>query len=289
MPITITPAPPAGVVGPGIPIDFSSDFIGPLPSNTVWDVAINTDAEGAFTYYRVLIPFDGKQLFWVPMQDLDENVLTTFAQPAHASQVYVSAQINVGGTIVDSGTVQKQFDATTGLAPLQRAWSQRIQAGGEGGLTPPQAAQLTDIWDWVQRVFTYGVSSLVSTPLGALITHPPVESLGLSPEVDFWSGRGAATHPGPIGPVSAYGLSLELWESPPVLGFKDGWVQEYEVRLIQVATTHLTANGSVEYVSELLDLNVNRTVWLWRNFAPNRILYDVAPGVTIRAQWLFLF
>lgn len=139
MPITITLPPPGTRIGPGYVIQLSSDFIGPLPLGTQFEVRISTHPEG---FPNVIWQFIPTQQPTVAIFVADR--FTTSSQngaesvPA-GSSVHVIAELKTNDqTVIDSGRVDATYDPTTMM------W-QHINENtgtGSGGLTGEQAAQL---------------------------------------------------------------------------------------------------------------------------------------------------
>lgn len=139
MPITITLPPPGTSVGPGYVIQLSSDFVGPLPLGTQFEVRISTHPEGTPNVIWQFIPTQQPTVaifvadrFTTSAQNGAESV------PA-GSSVHVIAELKTNDqTVIDSGRVDATYDPTTMM------WQHINQntGTGSGGLTAEQAAQL---------------------------------------------------------------------------------------------------------------------------------------------------
>jgi hypothetical protein len=286
MPITITPAPPNNTVGPGIFVHWSSDFIGPIPLNWQWVVIYTTSTEpGGQIIRRFNVPtvtgeHDHLMLPWV--EDTGGSQGLQAAVQGQDVHVFVTLESPTG--VQDSGAVTAKWDGTSGLG--EQIQLKPTGGGGGGGLTPEQAATLTAILAAVTTVFPISSTADIAGTAVQLLTHPPLELLSVVDSSDLISGDGALTHPGILGPVNAYGVIVRFITVPVGFGVIHGVAPTYINRVIQLATTHLTAGGSLEYISEQKDFHQDGTLWMWSNFAPHRLAYSVAPGCLVSIQWI---
>lgn len=109
------PAPPGGVVGPGIALELASDFIGPLPDGSYYDVVITT-IPGEEAVWEERCPwFPGNRIFWLGTES-QGNTSTPF-QPT----LPVGAQVSINVTLqeptgqVDSGSAPATWQPTLGI------------------------------------------------------------------------------------------------------------------------------------------------------------------------------
>lgn len=132
MPIVIE-VPVSGTVGPGQLIRFTSDFIGPLPTNTSWRIKIGTEADTTNPFLTILKPAGGIPIGTTQVLIFDQGeVVSTLplSQPIGGATVHVNAELVTDTGVIDSGTRTAVWDATTGLG--QQVF--QLQSTG-GGLT----------------------------------------------------------------------------------------------------------------------------------------------------------
>lgn len=142
MPISITLPPPGTFVGPGYVIQLSSDFIGPLPLGTQFEVRISTHPEGQPNVIWQFIPTQQPTIaifvadrFTTSSQNGAETV------PA-GSSVHVIAELKTDAQVVlDSGRVDATYDPST---MLWQHINENTAAQGGGGLTTTEKQQLQD-------------------------------------------------------------------------------------------------------------------------------------------------
>jgi hypothetical protein len=140
VPITITLPPPGDRVGPGFPITLISDFVGPLPTGSQFEVDMATDAEFQSLVNRVVVPTNTTALRF-PLNTFSNGTLylpDVVLQPGATVRVRAQLTTPTSG-VIDSGVTA----APVTWDPNAMLW-QVIQAQGStgGGLTTDQAAQL---------------------------------------------------------------------------------------------------------------------------------------------------
>jgi hypothetical protein len=116
VPITITLPGPGTAVGPGYRLELQSSLIGPIPTNSHFQVTIGTDAEGLNPIIRQLIPTTTHDAATIigRRQEVADEATQTVAQPG--ATVHVIAELLDGGQVVqDSGAQQVTWDPTTML------------------------------------------------------------------------------------------------------------------------------------------------------------------------------
>lgn len=283
MPITID-AQSEPRLGPGSFFTLTTDFVGPIPLEWRWQLTILADDEGAA--YVTSAPSNGTH-----------SISGILATPGggwsltHTPGVFPNngAELTVQLELLDEGfEVQDDGESTVLTWTTQGDFQRQINTpGGAGeGLTDTQAVQLASIPTAVTATFLGTLGEAILRGVGDLILHPPISFLIEDGDPLTLTGRGSLTRPsGPI-EVNAFGATLSFFTIPAGFGFRDGNVLEYHERIVQLATTHELANGSREVLTEVLDLNTDGFMWLWRNALPNRILYDVTPGCVVILRWL---
>jgi len=165
VPVTITPQTSTPAVGPGLPLTWTSDFIGPLNTTAFWRVNYASDAEGLKPVFKYELdahqsPSGGFTMFVNAPRTV--NVEGQF-QLTRGQQTHVIVELVENSVVIDSGSSTIPWDDTAGLG-LQL---QTKPTGQGSGLTTEQAKQLSDI-----NVAT-AVSNLVNTITLTDLTQGP--------------------------------------------------------------------------------------------------------------------
>jgi hypothetical protein len=128
MPITITPAPPAGIVGPGVPLQLFSDFIGPIPTDGFWDITITSIPGELIVWNERKAFFPGNRTYWLGNGQQVSDVLENQTSPQAGEQVAINVGLNDTTGIVDTGSVTATWEPTLGLG-FQVATTPRATGG----------------------------------------------------------------------------------------------------------------------------------------------------------------
>ena len=280
MPITFTPNPFGPQLGPGIPIGFSSDFVGPLPVGSFWHVMLYQGSEPTINWYDVTIPtqspFAGR--WWPFTQNVGASQTVNINRTLQANQpAHVTVELNDGNGVVDSGTLSGNWDVLSGL-PMQI----EQKPIGSGSFTAQDRAQLNLA---VQQSSVDLTSTAVPTdlhvvPVGKLPGDVPL----------LWSER--------VGPFSLTGRgTLDLlgqgirgiWTGlrwfyeviPPQWGMKPGAIDEFQPRPAQLVPIFQLGSGE-EIGNPILDTNSSGGFERLELFAfTGKIAFDVSPGWTV--------
>lgn len=202
MPITITPVSPTGVVGPGLPLQLSSSFIGPLSENAVVLITISTDLEGVNVLWQQAFKMEVPQLIVYPVTDAGGSLVIGNMMVNDGADVRVIAELeDPAGTPIDSGAITAPLNTQQGLANVVHLKDVQPTA-----LTPDQALQLSQV-----HATVFPVASMDGMGL-SILTAP----------------GGVASFDGPLpGPVM--GILLRLDQVPdqlvPISGDPDYWRQ----------------------------------------------------------------
>jgi len=141
MPITITPAPTFNGVGPGLWIDVASDFVGPLPTGTVWTTQIlpvGTE-NNILTQHTVWTNNHQRIKLWDPNDSISQFPAAFVAE---GTTVTVAVQLQEPGFVIDdTGSTTAPFSSTNGLSTFMQDWANK----GNVTLNPTQSEQLTNI------------------------------------------------------------------------------------------------------------------------------------------------
>jgi hypothetical protein len=206
VPITIVVPTPDNVVGPGLVVQWSSDFIGPLPSGTILLTQISDDPEflnvDRSTRLVVNSPQGAVELLTAPT---GINATGGIRSWDEGRQVHVQMQLFDPAhpqTPIDSGTLTTTWSSTVSLQTLIQR-----EAGnqGGGGLTDQQAQQLAETHlatvpalniDALTTInLTPGGpsagpinSALPDTTFGFIvrIANVPIDLLPQTPDGDYW-------------------------------------------------------------------------------------------------------
>src|SRR5215471_830402 len=203
----ITPIPVRGVapvIGLGVTLQLQSTFIGPLPSDTFWRVAVTDtgDPEGnnPFIAMRFAGSSNPQQVIFNPGPgDIQVNGI-----PSHADgdQVLVIPTLeDSAGNALDSGSFELPWTTTRGLGQQNLL---QLSSGG-GGLTSQQAQQLQESHESTFPSISLDALTLINlTPggptgdfVGAQLTAPvfgvivriasvPSNLSPQTPDGDYW-------------------------------------------------------------------------------------------------------
>jgi|SRR5215471_2895805 len=143
--ITITPPSPQGLLTPFALVQVVSDFIGPVPDGTTWQITI----------YSSLEPGQGQDLYQITKGDVHSAIGQFVIGPTADQQTFINPEVVVrdetdvhvtvelvqpGNVVIDSGTVTGKWNSTAGFQ-----LSPPLSIPGAGGLTEQQAQQLTEV------------------------------------------------------------------------------------------------------------------------------------------------
>lgn len=285
MPITIF-APnttTGGAVGPGALISVRTDFVGPFPSDAVWDFQVL----GGPTFERVY--WDQRFSCTGPIFKgyLGEGSLENMAQldvgivqrALQNEPVHLVARLAVPST----GFLEQQ-SFTSGVYDETATMPRLFQAGVPAQVPEQLLVDASDSATQTTRVFEQGITS-VSIPVADLLLHPPLGLLKLSISPGVLSGVGRIQLFGQ--PVDvAYGLWWSIVEVPIGFGLTEGVINEFEQRLIQLRVVHNIAGQLI--CSEFLDANFAEVLFTWHEFKPYAIDFHITPGVVLDVRLLTL-
>lgn len=152
MPITVTPIQPGNLVGPGLQVGWSSDFIGPLPTGTTITLDLTTDSEGATSIGGVTIPTNLNHGTWLVFETPRPSANEEFGSLAYPDNqpIFVQASLAAPGDLIDTGTQSATWTTSAGLAEQLRLI--RLNQGVGAGLTTTQSTQLSQIATRTQNV-----------------------------------------------------------------------------------------------------------------------------------------
>ena len=292
MPVVVLTPVQGDTIGPGTFVRAETQSV--LPVGHRWralvfpaggqdfNITASNDTQGQFTEMELGVQVVGGA----------KSALPITAQPAitDAGEYELHVQVlNADSTaIVDSS-------GPIGIRWAPDAWGTayvqtlRAQGGvGTGGYTDADRAVASSTLQSVQATFASGIAGVpdVIAGIGQMFTSPPVEILRRA-ELLVLEGRGQLQYPAGGLEVQAYGALVGFDHLPPGIGFRDGFIKEYEVRVGQFVIYGRHGNTQL-YVKFLEDLNSVGQYIIWGGPFPRTIGYDVTPGIRLTWQWLVL-
>lgn len=282
MPITIVYPETGEPWGPGFLVRAESDFIGPLPSDSVWDLYLTAPAnedvmahwtQPALSPILEIVFFNGSDTVTTPVPGRPTWVTGENAQ--------LMAVLSTPSTSFEEiETVQVVLDREAGQAAELAKYIETHAVPAGQGMSELQSEQLQIIEASVTAWNPLGTLSIASGLADAL-RGAPIFSLGhlTTPPVSL-TGDGELELDEP---------SLFIWgvyftaDIPAGFGRLHGQTVEYQQRLVQFRTVHIV--DGQELVTEVLDANFHGYLWIFPKANWLRVEYSVTPGVVIHAQW----
>lgn len=285
MPVTYPQLPASSPFGWGTQLAVSSDFVGPLPSGTEFQLSISLDSEATQRIGFLRFPTSAPQATLPVLLSSSEPTALPSRAQVEGQTVFITTELRdvTSGAVLDSGTQQQTWTGTNASVVTQQLAGQ-----GGGGLTQEEHGWLEQVLQFVQNTLTFGGTIATQLGAGGLIDHPDLNLLSLCDEELVLSGTGSINRPRPGVGVEAYGLSLSVSVSPPGAGLLDGVVREFSVRVIQLVTVHKSASQPFVYPVEIFDSRAENETWIWKAPFPDSISYHVTPGFIVLARWLCL-
>lgn len=194
--------------------------------------------------------------------------------------------------------ISDTVNTTQGLVNEIHSWTNEILADTQllrnifvdftGAQLPYVPGSVEEIWNSIRRTFQTAGGLGLNTPIGSAIAHPEQHLLSLrSPEFEL-SGRGELTTP-TFGALSKpYGIWWNTTTIPPEAGYRDGQEVEFIGRLVQFCPMYPELAGGQLYIPEVADFRFKSFYWLWQEFGPQIVLYDVTPGFVLTCRWVYL-
>ena len=230
-PVTIT-IPGPGTIGPGIPVNLRSDFIGPLGQDAEWVIGVWTGPTFELQYCDMAERAFSVQTATYYMASPTQSLQTTStAQPAAGETVRVIATLRESGQVLDTGSIETTWDPTLGLG-MQAALTGRASGGG---FTAQDRAQLA-------AAVSNTTINLADTSIPNPANGIPISRLpGALPVV--WgrrtgpyllTGRDTLDLPTVIGPGAYIGMRWFYTVIPPGWGMTPGAIDEFKPRPAQL-------------------------------------------------------
>jgi hypothetical protein len=157
-----------------------------------------------------------------------------------------------------------------------------------GAPLPYVPGSIDEIYQFLRRTFQTAGGIGLNTPIGSVIAHPEQHLLSLRSPAFELSGRGELTTP-TFGALSKpYGIWWNTTTVPELAGYRDGQNTEFIGRLVQFCPMYPELAGGQLYIPEVADFRYKSFYWLWQEFGPQIVLYDVTPGFVLTCRWIYL-
>lgn len=283
MPITITPFEPSGVVGPGLSIDLVTDFVGPLTSDTFWQVAITTDSEDInsgllHNYFLNHAHVTPKFFTRDPLSGFSIN---STGQPNAGDTVHVLAQLVQGSTVIDSGAITATYSPTLGLGQQALVHSGKTSGDFTAADRATMTTGLTDILNSVTAQIETATGT-VQHSLAELFTRQTLDRLTLQEITD-----GETFDPVSAGVDSWYfGVIVRVTTVPDALRFAD---TDPEWFYPDLAVLRIRRGEDVEYRKGIHTRSwLASAPWGYNLQLLNLAFFDTPPpDTTIEVDWAF--
>lgn len=274
MPITVQPAPHLTTVGPGLQINLRSDFIGPFPSDAVWQVALTVQPDQVEPVLFYTRPCTGPIISLMVLHAEEWSETRQAWWPNAGGQINVHAQIATQSGVIDSGALSSTWDATSGIG-----WM--LQASAQGGFTAEDRAQLQLAVDQTTtNLLVQGVpTDLTHVPVGRLPNGPPIP---WGERVGPFNLQGRGVLDLPAQGVGGYFMGIRWFYTviPPGWGMTPGAIDEFDGRPAQLVPIWRLESGE-EIGSPILNTSTSGGYEPLSQFGfTGKIAFDVAPGWT---------
>lgn len=281
MPITILPGQPGPVVGPGIAIQLISDFIGPLPSGSFWDVQMYTGVEwpsGLVTAINANATSTNSGPLHIMVTDAAQSSTLSQTYPTEGENVKVRAELHSPTATIDSGLITVPWSPTRGLGTQIQL--QPTSGSSTGGLTPAQDQALT----MIQMSSAFQLGGNWTEPVSDLLSLAGQRLTGQTLIGDF-SGTGTFTDPGDVFPPTKFGIAFLLVDKPEGVGVDEANPDQLELDWLELSLMQ-TKNpiGSVPRSSEWFRQMSGYVFWALD--VPTAVSFYVLPGCVVRLWWM---
>lgn len=283
MPITIFAPLPDEPFGPGFTFTVQSDFIGPQPTGTFWQLELTAPPDEILLAVYTT-PWT-QNFMTTPMVDgtvSDVDIIRVTADSVTGQPGQVRVQlIQPGPTVVEDETVAFQWDREQGQAMELKEWIRTHPPATAPTLTEEEHNAVLQTNTGVIAMSGFNVAQLVGDLGAALASGPPLGIGSLSGPYDITGdGELPDLHAAFQDRLGVYWVATTI---PAGLSHRHGQSEEYPSRLVQWRTVHVV--GGSEMVTEVLDATTHGELWQFAKKLPERVEYSVLPGVVIRARW----
>lgn len=284
MPVTITPVAPGNLVGPGLQISLSSDFIGPLPTGSFWRLIYSTDAEGANRLYSNTIDTDSPSYTGIPL---------TLPYPSHVSltnwlkdgdTVYVTGELNDDTGPIDSGTQAETWSNTAGIYNLLGSFQASTTAGA---FTAADRSTIQTTQAGINlRIPAVGAAGgFVLRTLGELLGNGVPPQFTNRHSSILVSGSGAISRGTEPFRVDSLGFEWHWNTIPEVWGELIGDPDEIERRVVQWRVIDEDDSGQL-FQRDVIDSSFDGVRYLWGAHVPITLEWFVTPGAVVELSFL---
>lgn len=294
MAVEITQPAEGGNFGPGVSISITESDPGPFPDTDVWRIELYSGPVFETLERTASLPFvpgsfnfewlNQSAFFDIAYTGGESGRLTT----GSSVRIVARHQNSVGLVLgQDSATFVWQSDVGIGW---QNATTQELIGGsaGGGGFTAEDRTTIEATEQQTLSSFpsnTIGGADLI-LGLGDLVSHIGTQLI-VPTDCQSLTGRGSLSRPRPGLDINAYGLTWFFDFIPPGFGRRDGAVEEWHERILQLVRVD-TDRGNNDYLGEVFDIHTEGGRIVWGFGIPKQILYDVTPGCIVRLCWLIV-
>lgn len=269
--------------GPGFLIELSSALVGPVTSDSYWEIELTAPANE--TIIANMTVADAIHTHVIHMAFINgatrvPSEVTPLSVTGMPGQLRVRLVQPEFGDAANE-TVAIVLDREAGVVQeLTAIFDQKISAV-PAGLTEEQANSLVITQAAVTTGFGLDPLTLIGDVVTAIGASNPLGYGSLSSPAQCYTGDGEIEDFDPIFPK--WGLYWYASVLPSGLSHRHGQSEEYPSRLVQFRTVHEV--GGVELVTELVDAITHGELWKFRYQRPRRVEYSILPGVTICVRW----
>jgi hypothetical protein len=280
--------------GPGVSLTIAETSLGPFPDTDTWRIDLFSGPTFETLERVATIPFvrgplgfewlNTNSFFDIGYSGGESGRLVTGSSVRIVARHQNAAGVDVG---FDSATFVWQEGVGLGW---QEYTTQTLTGGGTGGggFTAEDRTTIEATEQQTLSAFpsnTPGVVDLV-LGLGDLVDHIGV-SLIVPTDCADRTGRGSLVRPGGALQVNAYGLTWSFVTIPPGFGKRDGALEVFHERILQLVRIDSDRGGN-DYLGEVFDIHTDGGRIVWGLGIPKQILFDVTPGCVVRICWLII-
>ena len=285
VPITIL-QPVSGPIGPGVFVSGVSDFVGPLPEGSHWQVEIRAEADGVACMIMTANAPDAVA-FLFQLGSIQSPYFTNIGgqqiAPGAAAFVNVELHDNVGA-VLDSGTREMVWE------PASSSWAllQTNTGIGAGGFTEADRTVQADILAGI-RVPLPAISAVggfVLRSLAELVASVPPRYTSRHGSI-LISGQGSVAVGTEPFRIDAVGMEWHWNVVPGGFGYVYGSVNEFFNRVVQFRLIHQDLSGQ-PFQGAVIDSSADGERYTWGGQQPITVEWYVAPGCIVELSFLVM-
>lgn len=275
MAVTISTPIPGGVIGPVMPYNVNSDFVGPV-LNPQWRLDIQTE-DGETTLWSFIINNSGPGFHSNNLFGPIGSMLGLQSLVRSGDNVRFQATLTGDAGDVDDAHVTVKLEDVVG---------RQFQTFQKISTTSTNTASILDGVASILAGITANFGGGVTSFIGQFFTKPPV-SFQTRELIGEFSGSGSFDRPAPGVGVDAFGITWEVVSYGSGIGLDTGVPVRFEVELLDLAVVYTDHDGH-EFVNDADQWDYsNHYRWFDPSF-PTRVDYVIAPSVTLRFYWLLV-